>query len=111
MSGYARSIILKSRGAAEMSADWESFSAKGRPVALLADTVKRRRKTLGLRQADLADLAGCSERFVHTVENGKTSLRLDKVLDVLEVLGLDLLVVRKRSGPGAAPIPKEAGER
>jgi HTH-type transcriptional regulator / antitoxin HipB len=61
----------------------------------LAATVRRRRETLALRQADVADLAGCSVRFVHTLENGKASLRLDKVLDVLEVLGLGLLV-----GPG-----------
>lgn len=61
----------------------------------LAATVRRRRETLALRQADLADLAGCSVRFVHTLENGKASLRLDKVLDVLEVLGLGLSV-----GPG-----------
>ena len=69
------------------------FRGGARSVALLADTVRRRRKALGLRQAELADLAGCSERFVHTVENGKNSLRLDKLLDLLQVLGLDLVVV------------------
>lgn len=61
-----------------------------RRTAALANTVRKRRKDLGLRQAELAALAGCSERFVHTVENGKPTLRLDKVLDILEVLGLDL---------------------
>lgn len=61
-------------------------------TAALAHTVRERREDLGLRQVELAALAGCSERFVHTVENGKPSLRLDKVLDVLEVLGLDLEV-------------------
>ena len=64
----------------------------------LGERVRQRRKALGLRQADLADLAGCSNRFVHTVENGKTTLRLDKVLDVLDVLGLELLVVRRQGG-------------
>lgn len=63
-----------------------------RRMAALAKTVRKRRKDLGLRQAELAALAGCSERFVHTVENGKATLRLDKVLDILEVLGLDLEV-------------------
>jgi y4mF family transcriptional regulator len=62
-------------------------------VASLAHAVARRRKELGLRQRELADLAGCSERFIHTLEHGKTSVRLDKVLDVLEVLGLGLAVV------------------
>jgi y4mF family transcriptional regulator len=62
-------------------------------IAPLARAVRLRRVELGLRQAELAVLAGCSERFVHTVEHGKTSLRLDKLLDVLAVLGLGLAVV------------------
>jgi y4mF family transcriptional regulator len=65
-------------------------------VAPLAETVRRRRNELGLRQAELAELAGCSQRFVHTVEQGKPTLRLDKLLDVLEVLGLGLTVVPGR---------------
>ena len=73
-------------------------------LASLAEAIRRRRKDLGLRQAELADLAGCSYRFVHTVEHGKTSLRLDKVLDVLEVLGLDLALV-----PGTGRVTAAAG--
>lgn len=62
----------------------------------LARVVRERRGELGLRQSELADLAGCSARFVHTVEHEKGSVRLDKLLDVLEVLGLDLLVATGR---------------
>lgn len=65
-------------------------------ASALGEAVRRRREELGLRQAELADLAACSPRFVHTVEHGKGSLRLDKVLDVLEVLGLDLRLVPGR---------------
>jgi y4mF family transcriptional regulator len=64
-------------------------------VAALGAAVARRRKDLGLVQSDVAALAGCSERFVHTLEHGKPTVRLDKLLDVLEVLGLGLVV-----GPG-----------
>lgn len=71
----------------------------------LAEAVRRRRAELGLRQADLAELAGCSQRFVHTVEHGKPSLRLDKLLDLLEVLGLGLVVV---PGRGELELPPEA---
>ncbi|WP_166355739.1 helix-turn-helix transcriptional regulator [Phytoactinopolyspora limicola] len=60
----------------------------------LAAHVRRRRKHLGLRQGELADLAGCSERFIHMLEAGKPTVRLDKVLDVLRVLGLHLEVQR-----------------
>jgi y4mF family transcriptional regulator len=64
----------------------------------LAGAVRSRREQLGLRQAELAELAGCSTRFVHMMESGKATLRLDKVLDVLRVLGLALAV---RRGDGA----------
>ena len=62
----------------------------------LSQVVRARRQELGLRQTEVAELAGCSQRFLHTVEQGKASLRLDKVLDVLEVLGLGLEVVPGR---------------
>lgn len=58
----------------------------------LAETVRLRRIELDLTQTDLADLAGASRRFVHALESGKPSVRLDKVLAVLEVLGLDLVL-------------------
>jgi HTH-type transcriptional regulator / antitoxin HipB len=57
---------------------------------LLAAAVFARREQLGLRQEELADLADCSTRFIHDLEGGKTTLRLDKVLDVLGALGLGL---------------------
>ena len=59
----------------------------------LGVSIKDRRRALGLRQEQLADLAGCSTRFVHAVEHDKPSLHLDKVRDVLEALGLSLTVV------------------
>lgn len=76
----------------------DGSSGAGR-VSGLAQAVRERREELGLRQVEVADLPGCSQRFLHTVEHGKDSLRLDKVLDVLEVLGLEL-----RVGPGRGRI-------
>jgi y4mF family transcriptional regulator len=63
-------------------------------LARLATTIRARRKELGLTQTQLAELAGTSQRFVHTVENAKGTVRLDKVLDLLAVLGLELSVDR-----------------
>jgi y4mF family transcriptional regulator len=60
----------------------------------LAAAARARREDLGLRQIDVADLAGVSLRFVHMLEAGKPTVRLDKVLDVLRVLGLELRVCR-----------------
>lgn len=56
--------------------------------------VKERRRALGLRQDELADIAGVSERFVHALETGKATVRLDKLLPVLAALGLHLEVHR-----------------
>jgi HTH-type transcriptional regulator / antitoxin HipB len=61
----------------------------------LAHEVSERRRALGLRQVELAELAGTSARFVYEVERGKPSLRLDKVVDLLEVLGLEIVVSRR----------------
>lgn len=77
----------------------------------LAEAVRQRRLALGLRQADLAELSGCSRRFVHTLEQGKPTLRLDKLLDVLEVVGLGLAVVpghgEIQRGPGLPAEPTQ----
>jgi HTH-type transcriptional regulator / antitoxin HipB len=58
----------------------------------MAATVRARRRLLGLRQEDLADLAGVSLRFVQALEAGKRSVQLDRVEAVLTVLGLHLTV-------------------
>ncbi len=60
----------------------------------LANAVRQRREALGLSQIEAAELARCSTRFVHMVEAGKPTVRLDKLLDLLQVLGLGLRVQR-----------------
>lgn len=56
--------------------------------------IRSRRRVLKLRQDEVADLAGVSERFVYALENGKQSVQLDKVVAVLSALGLHLEVHR-----------------
>ncbi len=70
----------------------------GSGAAAIAGQVRARRKALRLTQADLADLAGCSERFVRSLEAGKATVRVDKLLDVLTPLGLEL-TAQLRSAP------------
>jgi y4mF family transcriptional regulator len=53
----------------------------------LIDFVKTRREQLGLTQQELADRAGVGLRFVRDLEQGKESLRLDKVNQVLALFG------------------------
>ena len=70
----------------------------GDAAEVLARSVRGRRRALGLTQQQVGDLAGCGRLFVHQVEKGKPTLRLDKLLDVLGVLGLRLSVVNGTGG-------------
>lgn len=56
----------------------------------LAAEIKRLRKAAGLTQVDLADRAGVGLRFVRELERGKPTVRLDKVKQVLDLLGYEL---------------------
>ncbi|RNL59767.1 helix-turn-helix transcriptional regulator [Arthrobacter oryzae] len=72
----------------------------------LAGEVRARRRSLGLAQRDLAGLAGLSERFVRSVEQGKPSVQLDSVLALLGTLGLELQLITRPSAAaqtGAQP--------
>ena len=63
----------------------------------LAHQVRARRKSLGLTQDELAELAGASARFVRALEGGKATVRLDKLVAVLDTLGLELSARPRRS--------------
>jgi HTH-type transcriptional regulator / antitoxin HipB len=62
----------------------------------LGQQVRERRRSLRLTQDSLADLAGCSTRFVRALEAGKPTVRLDKLLAVLDALGLELSAQPRR---------------
>lgn len=68
-------------------------------TAPLTTTLRDRRRALGLRQSELAELAGVSTRFIGELEGGKQTVRLDKLQAVLDVLGLTIeLKLRVRQG-------------
>lgn len=56
----------------------------------LAKYVKEMRRQYGLTQVDLSEKAGVGLRFVRELEQGKQSLRLDKVNDVLALFGAEM---------------------
>ncbi|CAN5509667.1 helix-turn-helix domain-containing protein [soil metagenome] len=51
----------------------------------LRQFVKQRRKQVGLTQQDLAYKAGVGLRFIRELEQGKLTIRLDKVNQVLRL--------------------------
>lgn len=64
----------------------------------LASYVKQMRKQYGLMQTDLSEKAGVGLRFVRELEQGKQTLRLDKVNQVLNLFGSEV---------GAVPMDKK----
>jgi len=56
----------------------------------LSQFVKKRRKSLGLTQKDLSYKAGVGLRFIRDLEQGKPSLQMDKVNQVLFLFGYEL---------------------
>jgi len=64
----------------------------------LRSFVKQKRKELKLTQEDLALNAGVGLRFVRDLEQGKKTLRLDKVNDVLALFGKEVGVTDKNRG-------------
>lgn len=64
--------------------------------------IKGLRKKLGLTQIDFAKRAGVGLRFLRELEKGKTTIRLDKLNQVLGFLGFHLELTRNetiKSGP------------
>jgi hypothetical protein len=61
-------------------------------VSDLGPAVRARRREQSLRIDDAASLSGVSVDLLSRLENGKGSVRLDKLLAVLDGLGLALVV-------------------
>lgn len=68
-----------------------------RAVRDLGAAIRAARKQAGLEQKDAAGLAGVGLRFLSDLERGKPTVRMDKVLQVLDVLGLELTVRARRA--------------
>lgn len=66
-------------------------------VGDLGSVVQAVRKEQGLTQVDIAGLAGTGNRFIVDLEKGKPTIRMQLALDVLELLGLELVVRKKGS--------------
>lgn len=63
----------------------------------LSDYVKQMRKRYNLTQIDLSAKSGVGLRFVRDLEQGKQTLRLDKINQVLNLFGAEV---------GAIPMTK-----
>lgn len=75
-----------------------AFDGRVATVDALGKIIRNVRKRQGLTQADISGLAATGNRFVVDLEKGKPTIQLQKTLDVLALLGLEL-VVRKKGCP------------
>lgn len=58
----------------------------------IPEFVKQKRREHGLTQVELAEKSGVGLRFLRELEQGKATLRMDKVNQVLEMFSSTLVV-------------------
>lgn len=61
----------------------------------ITNFIKERRKQLKLTQPELAERAGVGLRFVRELEQGKQTVQINKVNQVLALFGSELGVIQK----------------
>ena len=62
---------------------------------LISSTLKSLRKEHGLTQVDLAMKSGVGLNFVRELEQGKATVRMDKVAQVFNLFGYELVPKKK----------------
>lgn len=68
---------------------------KGNVMNKIGQFVKEKRKENHLKQEDLALYAGVSTKFISQLENGKETLKLDKINQVLSIFDYELSPTKK----------------
>ncbi|MFT4654092.1 MAG: HTH-type transcriptional regulator/antitoxin HipB [Patiriisocius sp.] len=59
-------------------------------LLIIGTKIREERKAQSLTQTELANLSGVSLNFLSQLEQGKPSVQMDKVLMVLDTLGLSM---------------------
>lgn len=61
-------------------------------AASLGNAIRLRRKELKYTQGYISEITGLSESFLSDLENGKPTAEIGKTIEVINLLGLDILV-------------------
>jgi hypothetical protein len=81
----------------------------------LGAVIREQRERLALRQLDLAGLGNTSNRFIVDLESGRPTVQLQKVLDLMDLPGLEGIVrahrAHKKNPVGTPPGLKVPGKR
>ena len=66
----------------------------------IGNIIKTERKRQGVLQRDVAELSGVSTHFLSNLENGKPTVELQKVFQVLRTLGISMQVSTRQPETG-----------
>jgi len=56
----------------------------------IGSLVKHKRNQLNMTQPELSAISGVGVRFISDLENGKPTMQIGKILEILHILGLDV---------------------
>ncbi|MFT6441589.1 MAG: y4mF family transcriptional regulator [Crocinitomicaceae bacterium] len=65
-------------------------------ITELGNSIKARRKTLGITQVHLADLAGVNSNTIIRIENGKINPSIEVINSIVDVLGMEITLSIKK---------------
>ena len=65
-------------------------------TASLGNAIRSRRKELNYTQGYISEITGLSVSFLSDLENGKPTAEIGKTIEVINLLGLDILVEARR---------------
>ena len=65
-------------------------------TSIIGQTIKQRRKELGITQPDLAELAGVSKNTLYKLERGQLNPSVDILTKLAKVLGMELKLEVKK---------------
>ena len=65
-------------------------------VLYLGQTIRSRRKTLGITQPHLAELANISVNTLYKLERGEANPTLETIIKLADVLGMELALTVKK---------------
>lgn len=61
----------------------------------LGPLLRKRRKSFGYTQEEVAEMLGCSPRLVGEMERGRGTVGIDKILTYSTALGIDLIAFER----------------
>ena len=67
-------------------------------MSTISEFIKQSRKELGITQKEFAMRSGLGLRFIRELEQGKETVRLDKVNQALAMFGMEAVPGRMKGG-------------